>query len=104
MENFKKIVVDGMENTRDFHFPLRNNVKISKYTPILTFQITLSLQVNFHPALRQQRKKISDFSKNLKFFNSPQTLNLTIKLKFKKSEISKKKSEIFHFLNFEKTI
>ena len=68
---------------------------------IIPFQITLSLQVirrrntpNFHLTLRQQRKKFQIF------FNSPQTLNLVIKLNFrKKSEISKKfkiskKSEI----------
>ena len=56
-------VVNRSQNTRIFHFPLRNNVKISKYAPILTFQITLSLQVNFHLALRQQRKKFQIFSK-----------------------------------------
>ena len=70
-DNMKNVhltrVVDGSQNTRDFHFPQRNNVKISKYAPILTFQITLSLQVNFHLALRKQRKKKSEISENLKF-------------------------------------
>ena len=72
------LVVVEMENTRDFHFPLRIKAKISEYAPILTFQIALSFQVNFHLALGQQRK-------NFRFFiNSPQTLNLLIKLKFSK--------------------
>ena len=55
------MVVDGMENTRDFHFPLRIKAKISEYASILTFQIALSFQVNFHLALRQQRKKFQIF-------------------------------------------
>ena len=74
-------VVDEMENTRDFHFPLRIRAKISEYAPILTFQIALSFQVNFHLALRQQRKKFQIF------INSPQTLNLLIKLKFRKKNL-----------------
>ena len=52
----RRLVVDGRKNTPDFHFPLRIKAKISEYASILTFQIALSFQVNFHLALRQQRK------------------------------------------------
>ena len=84
-------------------FPQESRRKFQNMPQIIPFQITLSLQVirsqntpDFHLALRQQRKKISDF------FNSPQTLNLVIKLKFrKKSEISEK-SEISKNLKFRK--
>ena len=55
------IVVDGSKNRSDFHFPLRIKAKISEYAPILTFQIALSFQVNFHLALGQQRKKFQIF-------------------------------------------
>ena len=80
-------VVDRSQNTPDFHFPLRIKAKISEYAPILTFQIALSFQVDFHLTPKNQKKK-----KNFRFFiNSPQTLNLAIKLKFPK------KSEIFCF-------
>ena len=83
-------VVDGSKNKPDFHFPLRIKAKISEYASILTFQITLSFQVNFHLTPRQQRKKFQIF------INSPQTLNLAINLKFRK------KSEIFGFGKFYK--
>ena len=63
-----KVIVDGMENTRDLHFPPRIKAKISEYTSNLTFQITLSFLVirnentpDFHLALRQKRKKFQIF-------------------------------------------
>ena len=73
-----------------FSFPQESRQKFQNMPQIMPFQIMLSLQVirrrntpDFHLALRQQRKKISDFFKNFRFFiNSPQTLNLAIKLKF----------------------
>ena len=57
-------VVDRSQNTPDFHFPLRIKAKISEYAPILTFQIALSFQVDFHltPKNQKKKKKISDFS------------------------------------------
>ena len=79
-------VVDGRKNTPDLHFSLRIKAKISEYASILTFQITLSFQVNFHLTLRQQRKKFQIF------INSPHTLNFAIGLKYLKFP---KKSEIF---------
>ena len=92
-----------MENRPDLHFPPRIKAKISEYASNLTFQITLSFLViriektpDFHLALRQQRK-------NFRFFNnSPQTLNLVIKLKFQKNLKFLKKSEIFGFEKFYK--
>ena len=85
-------VVDRSNYSRDFHFPLRIKAKILEYVPILTFQIALSFQVNFHLALGQQRKKFQIF------INSPHMLNLVIKLKF----LTNLK---FSFLkNFTKTI
>ena len=79
----KTLVVDRSQNTPDFHFPLRIKAKISDNAPILTFQIALSFQVDFHLTPKNQRKKFQIFQ------NSPQSLNLVIKLKFRK------KSEIF---------
>ena len=64
-----QLVVDGMEYTRDFHFPQESRQKFQNMPKITPFQITLSFLVirientpDFHLALRQQRKKISDFS------------------------------------------
>ena len=76
----------GWKIPRDLRFPPRIKAKISEYAPNLTFKIALSFMVirientpDFHLALRQQRK-------NFRFFiNSPQTLNLVIKLKFLKN-------------------
>ena len=52
-----------------FIFPQESRQKFQNMPQILTFQITLSFLVirsentpGFHLALRQQRKKISDFS------------------------------------------
>ena len=42
--------------------PYETTLKFQNMPQILTFQTTLSLQVNFHLALRKQREK-----KNLKF-------------------------------------
>ena len=57
--------------------PYETTLKFQNMPQILTFQITLSLQVNFHLALRKQRekkkseisekRKISKEKKNLKF-------------------------------------
>ena len=54
-------VVDRRKNTPDLHFPLRIKAKISEYTPILTFQIALSFQVDFHLTPKNQRKKFQIF-------------------------------------------
>ena len=61
-------VVDGSQNTRDFHFPQESRQKFQNMPQITPFQITLSLQVirsentpDFHLALRQQRKKFQIF-------------------------------------------
>ena len=54
-------VVDRRNYTPDFHFPLRIKAKISEYAPILTFQIALSFQVNFHLTPKNQRKKFQIF-------------------------------------------
>ena len=88
-----------MENTRDLHFPLRIRAKISEYAPILTFQIALSFQVNFHLALGQQRKKNSDFHQfttDAEFGEFGDWTEIS-----KKSEIFEK-SEIFGFEKFRK--
>ena len=92
-----------MENTRDLYFPPRIKAEISEYAPNLTFQITLSCLVKRIENTPDFHLDLSSSEKNFRFFiNSPQTLNLAIKLKFSKNLKFLKKSEIFGFEKFNK--
>ena len=83
-------VVEGSQNRPDLHFPPRIKAKISEYASNLTFQITLSFLVIRNENTPDFILPSGSSGKNFRFFNnSPQTLNLVIKLKFRK------KSEIF---------
>ena len=90
-------VVDGSKNRPDLHFPPRIKAKISEYASNFNVQITLSFLVIRIENTPDFILPPGSSGKNFRFFiNSPQTLNLVIKLKFPK------KSEIFGFEKFYK--